>query len=74
MSWNKEKCILMVGEMASKCIFESKSGSRERGAIWYNIADNLNNFEEFALTAQSLPHEKVQVKNETRSHRYRTRG
>ena len=35
-------------------IFESKSGSRERGAIWQNIAENLNNFQEFAVTARSL--------------------
>ena len=41
-------------EMASKAIFESKSGSRERGAIWQNIADNLNKFQEFAVMARSL--------------------
>ena len=39
--------------MASKGVFESKSGSRERGAIWQNIADNLNNCEEFAVTTWS---------------------
>ena len=35
-------------------VFESKSGRRERGVIWQNIADNLKNFEEFAVTVQSL--------------------
>ena len=40
--------------MASKGIFESKYGNKERGAIWQNIAKMLNNCEEFALTAQSL--------------------
>ena len=54
MSFNKENDILMMRGMASKCIFESKSGIRERGIIWQNIADNLNNCEEFAVTALSL--------------------
>ena len=40
--------------MASKGIFENQSGSREKGAIWQNIANMLNNCEEFALTARSL--------------------
>ena len=40
--------------MTNKGIFESKSGSRETGAIWQNVADNLNNFQEFAVTARSL--------------------
>ena len=54
MLWNKDKDILMMRRMASKVIFESKSGSRERGAIWQNIANNLNNCKEFAVTAQSI--------------------
>ena len=44
----------MVREMASKCMFESKCGPRERGAIWQNIGDNLDNFEEFAVPTWSL--------------------
>ena len=40
--------------MASKGIFESKYGSRERGAVWQNITKNLINWEEFALTARSI--------------------
>ena len=40
----------MMREMASKSTFESKSGSGERGARWQNIADNLNNYQEFVVT------------------------
>ena len=40
--------------MTSKGIFESKYGSRERGATWQNITENLNNCKEFATTARSL--------------------
>ena len=40
--------------MASKSIFESKSGSRKREATWQNKADNLNNCEEFAAKMRSL--------------------
>ena len=35
-------------------IFESKSGSRERRATWQNIVNNLNNCEEFVVTARRL--------------------
>ena len=54
MSWNKEKNIIMMEGLASKGIFESKSGSWGRVAIWQNIADNLNNFEKLAVTELSL--------------------
>ena len=79
MSWNKEKDIHVIRGMASKGIFESKSGSRKKGAIWQNIADNLNNWEEFAATARRLtlfyyPLEKVKVKSKMKSQRYRPRG
>ena len=40
--------------MPSKGIFESKSGSRETGAIWQYIVDNLNNCGKFAAMARSL--------------------
>ena len=40
--------------MKSKGLFESKSGSRERGAIWHNIVNNFNDCEEFTVTARSL--------------------
>ena len=44
----------MMTEMASKGIFESNTGSKKRGAKWQNIADNLNNCEEFTVTVLSL--------------------
>ena len=46
MSWNKEKDILMMIGMASVHM----KGNLEAG----NIADNLNNCEEFAVTARGL--------------------
>ena len=47
MLGNKEKDILMIRGMTSKGIYESKL---EVG----NIADNLNNCEEIAVTARGL--------------------
>ena len=41
--------------MASKSIFESKYGSRERRATRQNIAENLNKCEEFVLEIDLLP-------------------
>ena len=44
----------MMRGMSSKGIFESISGRRERGAVWQNIAVNLNNLQEFGVPAPSL--------------------
>ena len=33
----------MLRGMTSKVMFERKAGRRKRGAIWKNIAVNLNN-------------------------------
>ena len=49
-----EKDIHIMRGMARKGIFENKSRSRERGTTWQNMAENLNNCKEFALTARSL--------------------
>lgn len=44
----------MLRGMTSKVMFERKAGRRKRGAIWKNIAVNLNNWDVFAVTARSL--------------------
>ena len=51
----------MMRGMASKSIFESKYGSRERRATRQNIAENLNKCEEFALAARSLRDQFITV-------------
>ena len=50
MSWNKEKDIHMMKGMASKGIFESKSGSRGRGVIAQNIADDFEQLRRICST------------------------
>ena len=47
MSWNKEKDTLKMRDMVSKSIYEINLKVRY-------IADNLNNCEGFAVTAQGL--------------------
>ena len=51
----------MMRGMASKSIFESKYGSRERRATRQNIAENLNKCEEFALAARNLRDQFITV-------------
>ena len=65
----------MMRGMSSKGIFESRSGSRERGAIWQNIADNLNNLQKFAVAAPSLrDHLTTLTKNYELKTRQEVRG
>ena len=49
MQWNEENDILLMREMAAVGIFQNKSGSRERGQIWQEIATALNNNPDFQV-------------------------
>ena len=54
MHWTEEKDLLMMREMAAKGVFNHRSGSRERGQVWQNIATSLNAYEEFLVTARAV--------------------
>ena len=40
--------------MASLGVFQDKSGSRERGQIWHQIAINLNGYPSFSVTLRAV--------------------
>ena len=50
MQWNEEKDLILMGEMASLGVFQHKSGSREKGQVWQQIATNLNGYPNFSET------------------------
>ena len=50
MQWTDEKDILMFRENIGEGVFDHKSGSRERGTAWQNVAANLNAHDGFLLT------------------------
>ena len=52
MQWTDEKDILMFRENIGEGVFDHKSGSRERGTAWQNVAANLNALDGFLLTAR----------------------
>ena len=54
MQWNEERDILLLREMAGSGIFLKKSGSRERGNSWQNIAKNLNAYNDFIVTLRAV--------------------
>ena len=54
MQWNEERDILLLREMAASGIFLKKSGSRERGNSWQNIAKNLNAHNDFIVTLRAV--------------------
>ena len=54
MQWNEEKDLLLMREMASLGVFQHKSGSRERGQVWQQIATNLNGYPNFFVTLRAV--------------------
>ena len=50
MQWNEERDILLLREMAAGGIFQTESGSREKGSSWQNITTNLNAYNDFIVT------------------------
>lgn len=54
MSWTEEKDLILLRQMTGFGIFEHRTGSRERGNVWQNIAMRLNGNELFgaALTTR----------------------
>ena len=54
MLWTDEKDILMFREIIGEGAFDYKSGSRERGTSWQNVAFTLNAIDGFLLTARAV--------------------
>ena len=53
MQWNEEKDLLLMREMASLGVSQHKSGSRERGHVWQQMATNLNGYPNFSVTLRA---------------------
>ena len=54
MHWNESKDILMMREVAALGVLVQRSGSKERGNLWQQVADALNEHEEFCVTARGV--------------------
>ena len=54
MHWTTEKDVLMFREVIGEGVFNHKSGSRERGNAWQNVATSLNKLDGFVLTARAV--------------------
>lgn len=51
MVWSGDKDLMMLKEMATEGVLRQKQKSRERGAAWHNVADNMK------ITARSVQRE-----------------
>ena len=54
MHWNETKDISLFKEVISEGVFSQKSGSRERGQSWQNVATILNLLDGFDVTSRSV--------------------
>ena len=54
MQWTDEKDILMFHEVIGEGVFDGKSGSRECGTSWQNVAPTSNPTDRFHLTARTV--------------------
>ena len=53
MHWTDEKDILMFREVIGDEVLNHKSGSRERGTSWQNVATTLNAIDGFSFDSWS---------------------
>lgn len=56
MKWTKDHDIVLVREILSQAPWEKRHGSTERGEVWSNIAETLNNIEkpQFMVSQRSI--------------------
>ena len=54
MQWNREKDITLMREVAALGVLTHKSGSKERGQLWQQVAENLNQNDEFYVTNRAV--------------------
>ena len=54
MQWNSDKDIMMMREVAALGVLAQKSGSKERGQLWQQVADALNENDDFYLTGRAV--------------------
>ena len=54
MTWNESRDLMMLRMIAAEGVFSHKFGSRERGKAWQLVADELNGYPNFTVSARSL--------------------
>ena len=54
MVWNNEKDKTMLKEMAAEGVMHKKLKSRDRGASWQKVVNNLNAMPQFEVSQKSL--------------------
>ena len=54
MQWNNDRDIMLMREVAALGVLTQKSGSKERGQLWQQVADALNENDNFYATARGV--------------------
>ena len=62
MQWNNYRDIMLMREVAALGVLTQKSGSKERGQLWQQVADALNENDNFYATARD--YEEASYSNE----------
>ena len=63
MVWNDEKDKIMLREMAAEGLMDKKPKSRDEGASWQKVVNNLNVLPQFEVSQKSLrDHYKLPAK------------
>ena len=54
MVWTEAKDLIMLREMAAEGVMHQKPRSKDKGAIWQKVVDNLNPLPEFEVSSRSV--------------------
>ena len=78
MVWNDEKDKIMLRQMAAEGVMDKKPKSRDRGASWQKVVNNLNVLPQFEVSQKSrslqAPIKKNTKLNGKGGEMYRWRG
>ena len=68
MQWNNDRDVMMMREVTALGVLVHKSGSKERGQLWQQVADSLNENEEIYVTARGVRDRLMTIMKKHRIH------
>ena len=67
MAWNNEKVLILLKEVAVARPFQYRSGTRERGKVWAEVAERLQDLHNLKVDTRSVRDRVSQLMNKRKN-------